>query len=69
MESIERGEVKVARETFETFWLRLLDERRAYMTKGSSEDFETHGRKRLLPTLGSTPLARIDEPLVRRWMD
>jgi hypothetical protein len=34
VESIERGEVKVARETFETFWLRLLEERRPYMTKG-----------------------------------
>ena len=69
VESIERGEVKVARETFETFWLRLLDERRPYMTKGSFEDFATHGRKRLLPSLGATPLARIDEQLVRRWMD
>ena len=69
VESIERGEVKVARETFETFWLRLLEERRPYMTKGSAEDFQTHGRKRLLPSLGSTPLARIDERLVRRWMD
>jgi integrase len=69
VESIERGEVKVARESFETFWLRLLEERRPYMTKGSAEDFETHGRKRLLPSLGATPLARVDEQLVRRWMD
>jgi integrase len=68
VESIERGEVKVARETFETFWLRLLEERRPYMTKGSAEDFEAHGRKRLLPSLGSTPLARIDEQLGRHWM-
>ena len=57
------------RETFETFWLRLLEERRPYMTRGSSEDFETHGRKRLLPSLGATPLARVDEQLVRHWMD
>jgi integrase len=69
VESIERGEVKVARESFETFWMRLLEERRRYMTKGSAEDFETHGRKRLLPTLGATPLARVDEQAVRRWMD
>ena len=61
VESIERGEVKVARETFETFWLRLLEERRPYMTKGSAEDFQTHGRKRLLPGLGAIPLARVDE--------
>jgi hypothetical protein len=69
VESIERGEVKVARETFEPFWLGLLEERRPYVTKGSAEDFEAHGRKRLLPSLGSTPLARIDERMVRHWMD
>ena len=69
VESIERGEVKVARETFEAFWLRLLEEKRPYMTKGSAEDFEAHGRKRLLPSLGAVPLARVDEQLVRRWMD
>jgi hypothetical protein len=69
VESIERGEVTVARETFETFWLRLLEEKRPYMTKGSAEDFQAHGRKRLLPSLGAVPLARVDEQLVRRWMD
>ena len=69
VESIERGEVKVPRQTFETFWLQVLEERRPYMTKGSAEDFQTHGRKRLLPSLGATPLARVDEQLVRRWMD
>jgi hypothetical protein len=68
VESIERGEVKVARDTFETFWLRWLEERRPYMTKGSFEDFQTHGRKRLLPSFGASALARIDEQLVRRWM-
>jgi hypothetical protein len=30
VESIERGAVKVARETFGTFWARFLDERRAF---------------------------------------
>ena len=69
VESIERGEVKVARETFETFWLRLLEEKRPYMTRGSAEDFQAHGRKRLLPSLGAVSLARVDEKLVRRWMD
>jgi hypothetical protein len=31
---------EVARETFETFWLRLLEEKRPYMTEGSAEDFQ-----------------------------
>jgi hypothetical protein len=34
-ESIARGEVKVCRETFETFWNRYVAEKRAYMTPGS----------------------------------
>jgi integrase len=68
VESIERGEVKVARETFGTFWTRFLDERRAYLTKGSIADLESHGRKRLLPAFGDVPIARLDEAAVRRWM-
>ena len=68
LESIERGEIKVARETFGEFWTRLLEERRPYVTEGSMVDLETHGRKRLLPTFGATPIARLDERAVRRWM-
>jgi integrase len=68
IESIERGEVKVARETFRTFWTTFLDERRAYLTKGSIADLESHARKRLLPAFGELQLARLDETAVRRWM-
>jgi Phage integrase family len=68
VESIERGEVKVARETFGTFWTRFLDERRAYLTKGSIADLESQGRKRLLPAFGDVPIARLDEAAVRQWM-
>jgi integrase len=68
IESIERGEVKPARETFGEFWNRYLEERRPYLTSGTLIDYEAHGRKRLLPTFGSMPLVRIDEATVRRWM-
>ena len=68
VESITRGKVKVAREMFAEFWTRLLEERRPYLTDGSFVDFETHGRKRLLPTFATTPLARLDEEAVRRWL-
>jgi hypothetical protein len=61
------GEVKAAREMFGDYWTQLLDARRPYLTAGSFADFETHGRKRLLPTFASVPLARIDEDLVRTW--
>ena len=68
VEAIERGEIKAARETFGEFWARYLEERRPYLTSGTLIDYESHGRKRLLPTFGSTPLVRIDEAAVRRWM-
>jgi integrase len=68
VESIERGEVKVARESFGDFWSHLLAERRPYLTSGSFADFETHGRKRLLPAFSEVPLARLDEELVRTWL-
>ena len=67
VESIERGEVKVARETFGAFWRRLLVERRPYLTAGSYADFATHGRKRLLPTFEDVPLGAVDEERVRAW--
>jgi hypothetical protein len=65
--SIERGEVKVARQTFGAFWRRLLEERRPYLTAGSYADFATHGRKRLLPTFDDMPLGAVDEERVRAW--
>jgi hypothetical protein len=68
IEAIERGEVKPARETFDEFWARYLEERKPYLSSGTLVDYETHGRKRLLPTFGSMPLVRIDEAAVRRWM-
>ena len=67
-ESIHRGEIKVARESFETFWSRLLAERKPYLTKGGYQDMETHGRLRLLPFLGPKRLSAFDEDLVRWWM-
>ena len=68
LESIDRGEVKVCRDTFETFWTRFAAERRAYMTAGSHDDLSTHGRKRLLPFFGSDPLSKVDEDRVRDWL-
>jgi integrase len=68
IESIERGEIKVARTTFGAFWSELLEERRPYLTAGSYVETEIHGRKRLLPMLADIPLARFDEAVVRRWI-
>jgi integrase len=67
-ESIRRGEVKVARETFAEFWESVLVQKRRYVTAGSYEDFATHGRKRLLPFFGPVNVSAIDEDLVRDWL-
>lgn len=68
VESISRGEVKVCREDFETFWNRFVGEKRAYMTTGSYVDLTTHGRKRLVPFFGDDPLSKIDDDRVREWL-
>jgi integrase len=68
LEAIDRQEVKPARETFRSFWTKLSREKRAYISAGSLQDFETHGRKRLLPFFGEDKLARIDEGRVREWL-
>jgi hypothetical protein len=68
IEAIERHEVRPARETFGTFWTKLVAEKRPYMSAGSLQDFQTHGRKRLLPSFGDEKLARIDQDRVRAWL-
>ena len=68
LESIDRQEIKPARETFESFWTKLLVEKRPYLSPGSMQDFETHGRKRLLPAFGDSKLAQIDADRVREWL-
>jgi hypothetical protein len=68
VESVARREVKPARETFGSFWTKLLAEKRPYMSAGSMQEFETHGRKRLLPTFGDMKLAHIDDDRVRAWL-
>jgi hypothetical protein len=68
LESVARREVRPARETFGSFWAKLLVEKRPYMSAGSMQDFATHGRKRLLPTFGDMKLAHIDDDRVRAWL-
>jgi integrase len=68
VESIDRGEVKVTRQTFGSFWDGFVAERRPYMTPGSHRDLIVHGRKRIVPFFGDDPLAKIDEERVREWL-
>ena len=38
------------------------------MSAGSMQDFETHGRKRLVPAFAETKLAHLDDDRVRDWL-
>lgn len=68
-ESVDRGEVNVCRDTFETFWNRLAAEQRAYLTKGLHDNPITHGRKRLVPFFGADRVSTTDEDWMREWLD
>jgi hypothetical protein len=67
-ESIRRREFRVARDSFATWWTTFLADRRPYVSSGTLENYETHGRKRLLPFFGELRRDAIDEPLVREWL-
>ena len=67
-EEVRRGELSAARGTFEEFWVEFLASRRPYLTPGAFVDYETHGRKRLLPFFAGHRLAGIDESVVRTWI-
>jgi integrase len=68
VESVRRGEILAARETFADFYAAFLETKRPYITHGTWVDYEIHGRKRLLPLLGVLKLSDIDEDRVRAWM-
>jgi hypothetical protein len=46
----------VSRESFGDFWHVYLAEKRRYLTPGSYEDFVSHGRKRLVPFMGTAKI-------------
>ncbi len=41
----------------------------SHIEPGSWADYEVHGRKRLLPVLGSIPLGRLDESAIQELVD
>lgn len=68
VEEVRRGEVPATRDTFRTFWAKVLEGKRPYVTPRTLQDYETHGRKRLLPWLGELKLTQVDEDCVRDWL-
>lgn len=62
------GTVRVSRETFGAFFTHWLERRAPYLEAGTLADYETHGRKRLLPAFGTRRLSAIDGPAVELWL-
>jgi integrase len=54
--------------SFGCFWRRWLAEKEPYLTEGSLEDLETHGRKRILPHLAHVPIGAVTEQHIRDWL-
>jgi integrase len=68
-EQVERGELHHSKHTFGSWWDEWLARRKAHIEPGSWADYEVHGRKRLVPVLGSIPLGRLEEPSIRELVD
>ncbi len=69
VEKHERGELRHTKHTFESWWQEWLQRRKSHIEPGSWADYEVHGRKRLLPVLGSIPLGRLDESAIQELVD
>jgi hypothetical protein len=54
--------------SFASFWRRWLADKQPYLTEGSLEDLEGHGRKRLPPHLGHISVGAISEQDIRDWL-
>jgi integrase len=70
VEAVRRGQLKVvSRATFAECWSTFLALKRPYVTAGTLQDYDTHGRKRLLPWFGELPIVSVDEDRVRDWLE
>jgi integrase len=54
--------------SFACFWRRWLSQKQPYLTEGSLEDLEAHGRKRILPHFAHVPVGAVTEQHVRDWL-
>ncbi len=66
--AIERGEVRVCREDFATYFDAWLHGRRPFLSPGTLSDYRNHGEKRLKPAFGRVRPAELTTADVREWM-
>jgi Phage integrase, N-terminal SAM-like domain len=67
VEQVERGEVRHTKETFGDYWARWLTHRRPYLEPGTWSGYEIHGRKRLVPAVGSLSLGDVGVDAIRAF--
>jgi integrase len=65
---VHQGGVYVSRQTFGEFFPHWLRARRPYVTRGTWEGYEVHGRLRLLPAFGERRLTVLTTFEVRDWL-
>ena len=58
MGRVHRGEVRVSRESLESYWRGYLQRRRPYLEDGSWQDYRRHGELRILPHLATASSPR-----------
>lgn len=68
MSRVERGEVRISRETFGAYWERYLVRRKPYLEEGTWRDYASHGRKRLVPQFGDVKLTALRAPDIEDWL-
>lgn len=66
--AIERGEVRVCREDFATFFDSWLRGRRPFISPGTFADYGVHGEKRLKPAFGERKPPELTTAEIREWM-
>ena len=66
--AVERGEVRVCREDFATFFDSWLRGRRPFLSPGTFANYRVHGEKRLKPAFGSeTPPSSLRPTCANGW--
>ena len=68
-EKVERGELRHTKHTFGSWWRVWLPRRKPHLEPGSWDNYEVHGRKRLLPVLEATRLERLDDGPLNELVD
>jgi integrase len=65
---VQRGELRVSRETLGEYWERWLVRRKPHLAPGTYTNYVKDGRNRLLPHFGETKLTALRAPEIEDWL-